>query len=183
MTGTRSGDFAYQRQKRRRTGKQPTISKSRKQLDDLKDWPQPIRDMIGGTEKLVKFGLYDRPAIEPEHWFYGRCVLVGDAAHPTSPHFGQGASQSLEDCWHLSQLLPDASGDLSAESLTAAFRRYAENRQPKNAALVKGARAQGQMRVMHGKEACQQRNEQIKQMWADESAVRERMHPLYKEPF
>ena len=152
-------------------------------LEDLKDWPQPIRETIAGTEKLVKFGLYDRPALDSEHWYYSRCVLVGDAAHPTSPHYGQGANQSLEDCWHLSQLLPDAGGDLSTESLTTAFRMYAQKRQPRTAALVKAARAQGQMRVMRGKEACQQRNAKVKQMWADEAAVRERMHALCKEPF
>ena len=104
-------------------------------LDDLKDWPQPIRDTIAGTEKLVKFGLYDRPALDPEHWYHSRCVLVGDAAHPTSPHYGQGANQSLEDCWHLSQLLPDADGDLSTESLTTAFRSYAAKATTENSSV------------------------------------------------
>lgn len=30
-----------------------------------------------------KYGIYDRPELET--WFKGRVVLIGDAAHPTSP--------------------------------------------------------------------------------------------------
>lgn len=154
-----------------------------KLLDDLPGWPEVLRNAIANTDRIIKFGLYDRPEIPPEHWFYGRCVLVGDAAHPTSPHYGQGANQSLEDCWHLSQLLPGADADLSTVGLSEVFLKYAERRQPRTAMMVKGARAQGQMRVTFGKEACQKRNEIVKKVWSDEEAVKARFHQLFKEPF
>ncbi|KAJ8592310.1 hypothetical protein M405DRAFT_839949 [Rhizopogon salebrosus TDB-379] len=38
---------------------------------------------IHGRQNTVKYGLYDRP--ELKLWFKGRIVLLGDAAHPTSP--------------------------------------------------------------------------------------------------
>ena len=35
--------------------------------------------------------------IMPAPWFRGRVLLIGDAAHATSPHVGQGAAQAIED--------------------------------------------------------------------------------------
>ena len=154
-----------------------------KLIDSLPEWSDVLLNAIKNTDRIVKFGLYDRPELPPQQWFHGRCVLVGDAAHPTSPHYGQGANQSLEDCWHLSQLLPDSDGDLSRGRLSEIFLQYAEKRQPRTAMMVKGARAQGQIRVTFGKEACQARNEHVKKMWADKEGVRARFHQLFKEPF
>jgi 2-polyprenyl-6-methoxyphenol hydroxylase-like FAD-dependent oxidoreductase len=33
----------------------------------------------------------------PPPWYRGRVLLIGDAAHATSPHVGQGAAQAIED--------------------------------------------------------------------------------------
>ncbi len=46
-------------------------------------------------ENPTKWGLYDRDAFD--EWQKGRICLLGDAAHPMLPTFGQGASQSFED--------------------------------------------------------------------------------------
>lgn len=93
-------------------------------------------------------------------------MLAGDAAHPTSPHLGQGANQALEDCYHLSQALPDLTprkeeGKLldDDDNLEQIFAAYAEKRQPRTAALVRGARAAGQKRVVTtGSRDCEARN-------------------------
>jgi len=42
-----------------------------------------------------------------EPWYVGRVVLVGDAAHTTTPHLGQGAGMAIEDVVVLSELLGD----------------------------------------------------------------------------
>lgn len=159
------------------------VEEREKLLQALPEWPKALRDLIGTTEKIVKFGLYDRPELPPQQWFYDRCVLMGDAAHPTSPHHGQGANQSLEDTWHLTQLLPEAGENPSTEILREVFLKYAEKRQPRTAMLTKGARAQGELRVTSGKEACEKRNEVIRAMWGDKEAVRKRFTMLFKEPF
>ncbi|WP_210608456.1 FAD-dependent oxidoreductase [Priestia flexa] len=41
----------------------------------------------------------------PKPWYNNRVVLVGDAAHSTAPHLGQGASIAIEDVIVLADLL------------------------------------------------------------------------------
>ncbi|NOT63818.1 MAG: FAD-dependent oxidoreductase [Acidobacteria bacterium] len=41
----------------------------------------------------------------PVPWHRGRVLLIGDAAHTTTPHFGQGAAQAVEDGVVLGELL------------------------------------------------------------------------------
>jgi len=50
-----------------------------KLLDQMKGWPQPVRQMIAGSTKIQKIGLYDRPELPIENWFHDRIMLIGDA--------------------------------------------------------------------------------------------------------
>lgn len=61
----------------------------------LKDWTSEVTEMVKSAERVIKYGLFDRPELRPDQWYTKRCILVGDAAHPTSPHLGQGANQAL----------------------------------------------------------------------------------------
>ncbi len=65
----------------------------------------PNRDdllaLAGAVVRPTKWGLYDRDALET--WVQGRICLLGDAAHPMLPTFGQGAAQSFEDAAALSK--------------------------------------------------------------------------------
>jgi salicylate hydroxylase len=63
--------------------------------EELKDWCDPVPDLIDGLYRGLKYGIYDRPQLEPDFWHSRRCVILGDAAHPTSPHLGQGANQAM----------------------------------------------------------------------------------------
>jgi len=58
----------------------------------------------------------------PSPWYRGRVLLIGDAAHTTTPHLGQGAGMAIEDAVVLAELLDQ---DLSLET---ALERFMERR-------------------------------------------------------
>jgi salicylate hydroxylase len=163
-------------------------------LKQFADWCEPIQELITGAERIIKYGLYDRPHIEAEKWVSreGRYVVIGDAAHPTSPHLGQGANQALEDCWCLANLLPDVlkegegtreGKELSSAVLRKVFLELVGKRQPRTKALVEGARKQGERRVVDGEEKCRERDEGLRRGWEDQAGVEARFDSLWKEPF
>ncbi|RVX67761.1 hypothetical protein B0A52_07884 [Exophiala mesophila] len=173
---------------------QEMSQRKEKLLSQLSLWKdQTPRQLVEGAFRMIKFGLFDREDLGAEHWHSQRCVLVGDAAHPTSPHLGQGANQALEDCFHLSHALPylDPHSDSYQSnvqklesSLVDIFRAYAEKRQPRTSALVKGARAQGKQRVITtGPEDCKRRNQQLAKACSDEAALAATYDALLREPF
>ncbi len=63
-------------------------------------------------------------AIQPRSWVNGRILILGDAAHATTPHLASGAGIAVEDAIVLAQELAD--GQRSVEASLAAWeeRRY-----------------------------------------------------------
>ncbi|KZT54768.1 FAD/NAD(P)-binding domain-containing protein [Calocera cornea HHB12733] len=124
-------------------------SSSKEMLSGLRaaGWGNGAKELIQGSTFITKYGLYERTMRDV--WHKGRVVLVGDAAHPTSPHLGQGANQAMEDCYHLVRLLCKAE-PLEDESLEAAFTEYEHIRVPIVSLAVAGAKKEGENRVMSG---------------------------------
>ncbi len=56
----------------------------------------------------------------PAPWYKGRAIVIGDAAHGTTPHLNQGAAMAIEDAVLLGELL---GRDGSLESLLDEFMR------------------------------------------------------------
>ncbi|KAJ5935164.1 FAD/NAD(P)-binding domain-containing protein [Penicillium verhagenii] len=167
------------------TGEQ--LEAQKRFLESKLEGSEPVLlDLVRGLERILSFGLFDRAELGIENWFTNRCVLVGDAAHPTSPHLGQGANQALEDCYHLSRLLPniDEVCEEKDASLSGIFEEFARLRQPRTSALVKGARRKGEERVVvGGAELCRQRDAQITAAFSNPEAVLRGLDALYGEPF
>ncbi|KZS98856.1 FAD/NAD(P)-binding domain-containing protein [Sistotremastrum niveocremeum HHB9708] len=139
------------------------------QVEEIKggpfsSWPSGAGELVTTAKKIIKYGLYDRP--ELNSWHKGRIVLIGDAAHPTSPHLGQGANQAFEDIYHLVRLLLEhkvpTNGPIPTKLLDDAFTEFEQIRIPRTAALVRAARQQGEGRVVDGLEACKARDAAVK---------------------
>ena len=94
--------------------------------------------------------------IEPFAQFYkGRVVIVGDAAHSTTPDIGQGGCQAMEDAIYLSRAL-----QINTLGLEDALKRYQNKRNERANELV--LRARKRCDVTHMK------NEQITKEWYEE---------------
>jgi 2-polyprenyl-6-methoxyphenol hydroxylase-like FAD-dependent oxidoreductase len=55
-----------------------------------------VRDQFISDPKQVVYRPLESLFIS-EPWYKGRVLLIGDAAHATTPHLGQGAAQAIED--------------------------------------------------------------------------------------
>ena len=68
-----------------------------------------IRERIRHAESVVYKPLKTLLVARP--WYRGRVLLIGDAAHTTTPHHAQGAAMAVEDAVVLSELM-QRDGDL-----------------------------------------------------------------------
>lgn len=73
----------------------------------------------------------------PPPWYRSRVVLIGDAAHATTPHCGQGAAQAIEDGIVLAQELT------SDHELSDALAAYLERRYERCRMIVEGSETIG----------------------------------------
>ncbi len=79
----------------------------------------------------------------PPPWYRGRIVLIGDAAHATSPQCGQGAAQAIEDAIVLRQEL------CRDQPLEAALDSYMERRYERCRMIVEGSETIGRWEQDH----------------------------------
>src|SRR5262249_48167107 len=86
-------------------------------------WHAPIADVVEATDAgaILRQDVY---YLEPlPRWSAGRLVLVGDAAHATTPGIGQGAAQAIEDAVVLADRLAVGVDVASALAECGAIRR------------------------------------------------------------
>jgi FAD-dependent urate hydroxylase len=69
----------------------------------------PAADIVSATREIYPpWSTYDFPTVP--RWSRGRMIIIGDAAHATSPAAGQGASMAIEDAVTLGKCLRDIDG-------------------------------------------------------------------------
>jgi 2-polyprenyl-6-methoxyphenol hydroxylase-like FAD-dependent oxidoreductase len=98
-------------------------------------WHDPIPQMIDALEEIVVTATLDVATLST--WSRGRTLLIGDAAHATSPHAGQGASIALEDAYRLVCALRDQ------PDTGIAFQNFESERRPRAEQIVALARRNG----------------------------------------
>ncbi|MCA1453350.1 FAD-dependent monooxygenase [Bradyrhizobium sp. BRP22] len=98
-------------------------------------WHDPIPRIIEAAENIVVTDTLDVASLPT--WSRKRSLLIGDAAHATSPHAGQGASLALEDAMRLGKLM------LDGQELGLTFQNFEHERRPRAEKIVAIARRNG----------------------------------------
>jgi 2-polyprenyl-6-methoxyphenol hydroxylase-like FAD-dependent oxidoreductase len=81
---------------------------------------------------ILQNDIYDRPP--SRRWHRGRAVLLGDAAHPTTPNLGQGACMAIEDAVVLARAIAEA------RDSDEAFARFHRRRSRRTTQIVRMSR-------------------------------------------
>jgi salicylate hydroxylase len=105
-------------------------------LAEFAGWDERLVGLIRAAGTPGRWALLDRAPLT--RWTRGTVTLLGDAAHPMFPFFGQGAAQAIEDAAVLARCLAADPADPAA-----ALRRYESLRIPRTTRLqqVSHARA------------------------------------------
>jgi 2-polyprenyl-6-methoxyphenol hydroxylase-like FAD-dependent oxidoreductase len=98
-------------------------------------WHDPIPRVIDAADNIMVTDTLDVATLPT--WSRGRVVLIGDAAHATSPHAGQGASMALEGAMRLACLLQ------AGDEYGVTFDRFERERRPRAERVVAQARRNG----------------------------------------
>ena len=114
---------------------------TKKLLEFHKDDTQ-IRRFIKMSRDYVKIPIYSIPHLDT--WHKGRVCLIGDAAHATSPHIGQGAAASMEDAVVLAKCLRDIS------DYEQSFSKFESLRKERVERIVKEAQKSGKIFLRSG---------------------------------
>lgn len=117
-------------------------------------WHDPIPAIIEAAEKIVVTDTLDVATLPT--WSRKRSLLIGDAAHATSPHAGQGASLALEDAMRLARLMQES------HDLTATFQAFEAERRPRAEKIVAIARRNGNSKREFGAAGAFIRNQMMK---------------------
>jgi 2-polyprenyl-6-methoxyphenol hydroxylase-like FAD-dependent oxidoreductase len=98
-------------------------------------WHDPIPQILDAAADIVVTDTLDVATLPT--WSRGRTLLIGDAAHATSPHAGQGASLALEDALRLGRLMR------LDQELGLTFQNFEAERRPRAEKIVALARRNG----------------------------------------
>lgn len=98
-------------------------------------WHDPIPGIIDAAENIVVTDTLDVATLPT--WSRQRTLLIGDAAHATTPHAGQGASLALEDAMRLGRLMQ------AGQELSFTFQNFEAERRPRAEKIVAVARRNG----------------------------------------
>lgn len=86
--------------------------------------PNAVRAFLGAAAQWRQWALFGTEG--GSTWQRGRCVLIGDAAHPILPYLAQGGAMAIEDGYELAATM--AAWDLDADQALPAFVRQRRHR-------------------------------------------------------
>ena len=108
----------------------------------LEGFTAPVFPLIerASDRTQIHFGRIGR--VTMKQWVYGRVVLMGDAAHASSPSMAENAGMAMEDALVLAEVLA------TQADIDAALAAYEQRRQPRVAWVQKQCAARDRMRSL-----------------------------------
>jgi salicylate hydroxylase len=107
---------------------------------DFAEWGPEVTKLLDAMDDTDLWALFDHPRLE--HIHLENVVLLGDAAHATSPHQGSGAGMAVEDALVLGHLLGLTDCD---EEIRSAFAAYELVRLERSMKVVETSRECGEI--------------------------------------
>ncbi len=117
-------------------------------LAEFAAWDPRLTGLIQAAKTPGRWALLDRAPLR--QWTRGRVTLLGDAAHPMFPFFGQGGAQAIEDAAVLAGCLAQSIADPAA-----GLRRYEALRIPRTTRLQQASHSRS--RINHLPDGPEQR--------------------------
>ncbi|KAL3146900.1 hypothetical protein ABBQ38_014872 [Trebouxia sp. C0009 RCD-2024] len=102
-------------------------------------WPPELAQLMKATKSPFINAIFDREPLDQFVW--GRVALLGEAAHPTTPHGLRSTNMAISDAGKLGAAISQHGGDLQA-----ALQEYQQERLPQTAKEVLFSRWLGQMK-------------------------------------
>jgi 2-polyprenyl-6-methoxyphenol hydroxylase-like FAD-dependent oxidoreductase len=125
----------------------PVEEQPQRLFDLMADWggivPEVRKTVMTTNAHTINY----RPLeaiLMPKPWYRGRVVLIGDAAHATTPHLASGAGMAIEDAIVLADELS------LTDSVDAALARFMERRFDRGKLVVENSLRLGEIEMNHG---------------------------------
>ena len=122
-------------------------------IADFADWGETIQTLLSEIKRPERWALFDHFAAPT--YVRGKVAILGDAAHASTPHQGQGAGMAFEDSLIMSatlgkvlgtsQGIPYGSDPALGAKLEACFKAYDEVRRPRTQEVCRTSREMGEM--------------------------------------
>jgi 2-polyprenyl-6-methoxyphenol hydroxylase-like FAD-dependent oxidoreductase len=121
-------------------------------------WHEPIAAVVAATaeDAILRNDVYYLAPLA--RWSTGRVVLLGDAAHATTPGVGQGAAQAIEDAVVLGAELA------RADEVASALAAYESIRRPRAEAVLKMSLKVDRTAQLASRFGCRLRNATVRRM-------------------
>lgn len=126
--------------------------------DQFREFQGPVRQFLDdiGPNSEVLYTLVEE-VTAPLPWHRGRVLIIGDAAHASTPFMGQGGAMAIEDAVALGKLLA------LDEPLEVLLTRFENQRHPICKFVQDASRRVGEAGAIEDPESCELRNANMRQ--------------------
>lgn len=96
--------------------------------------PEVIQQCLDLTDEKEMVPVMGGDLLALKPWFKGRVLIMGDAAHATSPYAGMGACAAIADAGRLAEFT------VACTHITEMFQRFQDDRKPITDGIIKESR-------------------------------------------